>query len=80
MQYSKEETNRLLEKLERKLESAPDFTASDMAALHEMVQAWRGWVALGRSAKWIITSLGLVAAAVASWGVLAGRLKDWMQS
>ena len=80
MQYSKEETNRLLEKLERKLESAPDFTPSDMAALHEMVQAWRGWVALGRSAKWIITSLGLIAAAVASWGVLAGRLKDWMQS
>ena len=80
MIYTKDQTNRLLEKLERKLEAAPDFSESDIAALHEMVQAWRGWVALGRSAKWIITSLGLVAAAVASWGVLAGRLKDWMQS
>lgn len=79
MNYSKEETNRLLEKLERKFEAAPDFSDSDVAALHEMVQAWRGWVALGRSAKWIITALGLVAAAVASWGVLAGRIKDWMQ-
>ncbi len=40
MQYTKDETNRLLEKLERKLEAAPDFSESDMAALHEMVQAF----------------------------------------
>jgi hypothetical protein len=30
--------------------------------------------------KWIITGLGLLAAAVASWSVLAGVLKDWLRS
>ena len=80
MIYSKDETNRLLEKLERKLEEAPDFSESDMAALHEMVQAWRGWAAMGRGAKWIITVLGLVAAAIASWAVLANTLKEWLRS
>ena len=80
MNYSKDEAQRLLEKLESHLNKAPDFTSSDMAALHELVQAWKGWVALGRGAKWLITTLGLVAAAIASWAVLASTIKDWLRS
>ena len=80
MNYSKDEAQRLLEKLEAHLNKAPDFTSSDMAALHEMLQAWKGWVALGRGAKWIITTLGLIAAAIASWAVLASTIKDWLRS
>jgi hypothetical protein len=80
MKYSKEDADRLLTLVEQHLEKAPEFSSSDMAALHEMVQAWRGWVALGRGAKWLITALGLVAAAAASWGVLAGVLKEWLKS
>jgi hypothetical protein len=80
MNYSKQEADRLLERLERHLDKDPDFSESDRAALHEMAQAWRGWVSLGRGAKWIITVLGLIAAAVASWGVLAGVIKDWLRS
>jgi len=80
MNYTKDETNKLLEKLERSLEEAPNFTAEDVAMLHQMVNAWKGWVALGRGAKWLITVLGLVAAAVASWAVLGKAIKDWVQS
>ena len=80
MKYTKEEADRLLTLVEQHLKSAPEFTATDMAALHEMVQAWRGWVSLGRGAKWVITVLGLIAAAVASWSVLANEIKKWLQS
>ena len=80
MNYSKDETNRLLEKLEAHLSADPEFSSSDMMALHEMLQAWKGWVALGRGAKWIITTLGLLAAAIASWSVLASTIKEWLRS
>ena len=80
MNYSKDETNRLLEKLERHLEKDTDFSTSDMAALDEMLKAWKGWVALGRGAKWLITALGLIAAGIASWSVLASSIKDWLTS
>lgn len=80
MAYSKDETNQLLEKLEEHLSKDPDFSNSDLEALREMLQAWRGWVALGRGAKWIITTLGLIAAAIASWSVLASTVREWLKS
>jgi hypothetical protein len=80
MSYTKPQSDQLLTRLEQHLAQAPDFTPEDKAALHSMAQAWRGWVALGRMGKWIITGLGLLAAAIASWGVLAGVLKDWLKS
>ena len=80
MKYSKEEADRLLSKVEQLATKEPDFTDSEVQALHEMLQAWRGWVALGRGAKWVITVLGLVAAAIASWSVLTKALKEWLGS
>jgi hypothetical protein len=80
MNYSKEEANQLFSKLEDHLTKDPDFSASEIAELKNMVNAWKGWVAMGRGAKWIITVLGLVAAAIASWAVLANTLKEWLRS
>jgi hypothetical protein len=77
--YTKPQSDQLLTRLEQHLAQAPDFTLEDKAALHAMAQAWRGWIALGRASKWIITGLGLVAAAVASWSVLTGALRDWLR-
>lgn len=80
MKYSPEETDRLLSKVEQLATRAPDFSESDMAALNDMVQAWRGWLSLGRFFKWAITGLGLLAAAVASYQVLIKAVKDWASS
>lgn len=80
MKYTKDQTDALLERVERLVDKAPEFSAQDLVAMHEMLQAWRGWVALGRGAKWIITTLGLVAAAIASWAVLSKTLKEWLGS
>lgn len=80
MKYTPEESERLLSKVEALTERQADFSPSEIAALQEMMQAWRGWVALGRGAKWIITALGLIAAAVASWSVIARAVKDWIAS
>jgi len=79
MSYTKPQADQLLNRLEQHLQAAPDFSAEDKAALHAMAQAWRGWVALGRASKWIITGLGLIAASVASWGVLTGALRNWLR-
>lgn len=80
MRYTKEEADRLLTKVEQHIAQSPDFGPEAVAEIHQMLQAWRGWVSLGRGAKWVITALGLVAAAIASWGVLTGALKNWLNS
>lgn len=80
MRYNKEDTERLLVQLEEHLKKAPEFSSADVAALHELLQAWRGWAALGKGTKWLITVLGLLAAAIASWNVLGKAIKDWVTS
>lgn len=72
-------TDALLDKLERQLH-APDFSESERAALHEMVNAWRGWQQLGRFAKWLIVGLGLIATAVASLTTLSAAAKEVIRS
>lgn len=79
MTHDKKETEALLDKLESHLEEDPSFTSSEIAVIREMVNAWRGWQALGRLAKWIIVTLGLIAAGVASWSALVANFKDWMK-
>jgi len=76
MAYDKEAADTLLEKLEEHLKKDPDFNASELKALHQMVEAWKGWQALGRAAKWLIVTLGMIAAAVASWSTIAAGIRD----
>lgn len=72
-------TDALLDKVEQRLRT-PDFSESERAALHEMVNAWRGWQQLGRAAKWLIVGLGLVATAVASFATLSAAAKQAIRS
>lgn len=72
----------LVQKLEDHIAHAPDFSPSEVAALREMVAAFRGWQTLGKAARWLIVTLGLIAGAVAAVSTLAGgaraALKSWL--
>lgn len=69
--------NDLIRKVEEHICSGP-FTETEMAAFREMVQAWRGLLILGKAAKWVIVSLGLIAALVASLGAIREALRGWL--
>ena len=77
MAYDKHVTARLLALLDTPVTSFPDYSQEDWDALHSMARAWLGIVAFGRLGKWLITTLGLFAAAAASFTALVHFLKDW---
>lgn len=69
-----------IEKLEAHLAKAPDFSASEVAELHKMIDAFRGWQQLGRAAKWLIVTLGLIAGGLTAATVLAGNVRSVLKS
>ena len=73
-------TDDLIRKLEAHLEAAPDFSESEIGAIHEMVQAWRGFQALGRAGRWVIITLGLLAGALAAASSLSTSIKAGLKS
>ena len=77
MAYDKADTERLLALVEKHVKSSPEYSQEDWDALHSMARAWLGIVAFGRLGKWLITTLGLFAAAAASFTALVHFLKDW---
>ena len=80
MRYNQQQIEDLLEKVEGLLSHDKKFSDSDLAAIDEMLKAWRAWTALGRGAKWVITALGLLAALLASMSAISKAIKDWVLS
>lgn len=76
----KQPADDLIRKLEAHLEAAPDFSESEISAIHEMVQAWRGVQALGKAGRWLIITLGLLAGALAAASSLSASLKEGIKS
>ena len=77
------ERERLLElaaRLQRKVDGDPHFTPEDLATINEMLKAWRGWAALGRTMRWIIITLGLLAAGLTSWNAIVAAVKAWFKA
>lgn len=78
----KQPSEELIRKVEAHLEAAPDFSESEIAAVHEMVQAWRGLQSLGKASRWIIITLGLIAGALTAASAVSasikGALKAWL--
>ena len=68
------------EALQRILEAAPaaGLSESDVRVLREVIAAFEGWRALGRGVRLLVVTLGLVAAAIAAWDVIAGKVRAWV--
>jgi hypothetical protein len=73
-------TARESELLKKLVEKAPaaGFSADEVALLRQVLDAYRGWAALGRATRFLVVSLALVAAAVAAWETLIGKLRTWL--
>ena len=76
----KQPSDELIRKLEEHLQAAPEFSASEIGAIHEMAAAWRGLQALGKAGRWIIVTLGLIAGGLTAASVLSDSVKTGLKS
>lgn len=68
-----------IEKLETLVKGMPQFTAEEQTLVREVLEAYRGWLVLGKALKLLIVILaGISATAVAS-GHLKAVLKAWLE-
>jgi hypothetical protein len=68
------------EALQRLLRAAPaaGLSAADVDALREIIKAFEGWRALGRGVRFLVVTLGIVAAGIAAWETIAGKVRSWL--
>lgn len=77
---SPKELEAVVAKLQAHAERVPDFSPQEIQVVKEMMRAFSAWQALGRAAKWLIVTLGLVAGALAAWGVVAEAVKKGLRA
>jgi hypothetical protein len=68
------------EALQRLLRAAPaaGLSGADVDALREIIKAFEGWRALGRGVRFLVVTLGIVAAGIAAWETIAGKVRSWL--
>ena len=67
-----------IERLEQIVQGMPQFTADEQALVRQVLEAYRGWQALGKAAKMLIVLLAGVSALVVGLGHLKAVLKVWL--
>lgn len=75
-----ESGEREAEALQRLLAHAPaaGLSGDDVKVLREVIKAFEGWRALGRGMRLLVVTLGLVAAGIAAWDVIAEKVRAWL--
>jgi hypothetical protein len=68
------------EALQRLLRAAPaaGLSGADVDALREIIKAFEGLRALGRGVRFLVVTLGIVAAGIAAWETIAGKVRSWL--
>lgn len=67
-----------IEKLEQIVEGMPQFTQEEHKLVKEVLEAYRGWLVLGKAMKLLIVILAGVSATVVASGHLKTALKAWL--
>lgn len=70
----------VLRKVMAKAEQDPDFSPEDLKSLHEMAEAFRGVMYLGRVGKWFIVGLAALAGGFTAWDQVSERIRVWLGS
>lgn len=65
-------------KLEKLISADPQFTKGDEATIHEMLQSYRGFLAVGKFSKFIIFSLAAIAASIAAYKTIITAVRSWL--
>ncbi len=68
----------LMQQLEAWRREHPQLDPEEHKIVLEVVDAWRGWKAIGRVLRWLVLGLGTAAAAVVALDQLAAKLKSLM--
>jgi len=68
----------LLERLEERAESDPEFTAAEIELLRQIIEAYRGWAMLGRMTKWFVAALAGFSVIAVGMSHLAAGIKRWL--
>ena len=71
--------NDAIEKLETLVKGMPQFTAEEQTLVREVLEAYRGWLVLGKALKLLIVILAGISAAVVASGHLKAVLKAWLE-
>lgn len=72
------EVNDLLQRLQDKVANDPQFTAADEEAIHKMLKAYRGLLAIRTLSAFTIVTLAGIATIMASYKTIMTGLKAWI--
>jgi hypothetical protein len=67
-----------IEKLEALVKAMPQFTAEEQTLVREVLEAYRGWLVLGKALKLLIVLLAGISATVVASGHIKTALKAWL--
>lgn len=68
-----------VEKLEELVKAMPQFTAEEQTLVREVLEAYRGWLVLGKALKLLIILLAGISATVVASGHIKTALKAWLE-
>lgn len=67
-----------IDKLKELIEASKDFDDTEVRLLKKFIEAYRGWIVVGRFGKLILTFLTAIAAGVAAWDSTVQTIKSWI--
>ena len=68
-----------IEKLEALVKGMPQFSAEEQILVREVLEAYRGWLVLGKALKLLIVLLAGISATVVASGHIKAVLKAWLE-
>ena len=68
-----------IEKLEALVKGMPQFSAEEQILVREVLEAYRGWLVLGKALKLLIILLAGISATVVAGGHIKAVLKAWLE-
>ena len=73
-----EDVLEVLERLEKRVNADPQFTKNDEATIHEMMQVYKGLLAVGKFSKLLIFALAAIAATMAAYKTVIAGVRSWL--
>lgn len=67
-----------IERLEDIVSNMPQFTAEEQILVREVLEAYRGWLILGKAAKLLVIVLAGISAIAVAGGHIKEALKAWI--
>lgn len=68
----------LMRRHEEWLKEHPQLDPEERKIVLEVIDAWRGWRAIGRIVRVAVVTLGTMVAAFAAWDALVAKVKSLM--